>query len=67
MTRFPTIRRIRVGTFNLGSNLSSETIAKLKCRGLLPFDWRPDLNLEETPKEIVRIMQEKPRGKQAII
>ena len=67
MTRFPTIRRVRIGTFNVGSNLSSETIVKFKRKGLLPFDWKPDIALEETPQEIVKIMSQRPQGDQAIV
>ena len=57
MTRLPIIRSIKPNTFNVGKNLPPETILKLKGKGWLPLDWSADIELEETPREIVRIME----------
>jgi hypothetical protein len=51
------IRSIHPNTFNVGVNLPIEVISDWKRKGWLAIDWRPDIELEETSKEIKRIME----------
>ena len=71
MTRLPIIRTIKPNTFNVGVNLTGIERAKLKAlmQSLGNFDWEPPTEeiTIESHSEIVKIMQEHPQGKQAIV
>lgn len=72
MTRFPTVRRVRIGTFNVGINQPEAVRLKLEAimqREFNNFDWRcpRDEVVVEDLSTIANIMQEFPKGTQACI